>query len=199
MTEMLLLEQEKDNPEKGEQTPRQGFSLGSLVLMAGILLAALALGVQLYNQNQTQPLPGSPAPDFSLTTFDGDAFTLSEYQGEIVVINFWASWCAPCRDEAPDLQALHEDYADRGVRLIGVNYLDIENNARAFKAEFGMTFPSGMDVGDRIANDYRIQGVPETFVIGPDGRVAAAFIAPITYERLAEVIDPLLAQSEAAS
>jgi len=178
-----------------EQTPapaRKGFSLGSIVLLMGLVAVSLVLGLQLYNQLQTQPEPGHPAPEFEVTTFDGGTFNLADYRGQVVIVNFWASWCAPCRDEAADLQHLHEDYKDDGVVLVGINWLDAEREALAFVDEFDITYINGTDIGERIARDYNIAGVPETFIIDQNGEVAAAFMLPVHYDELSRIIDTLL-------
>jgi len=189
MEEINLLE---DAKPKNEDAETAGFSMGSIVLIIGMVAVAIVFGLQLYQQNQTQPEPGHPAPEITLTTFDGDNFTLSDYQGQIVIVNFWGSWCLPCRDEADDLQLIHEDYADKGVVMLGVNWLDPQANALAFIDEFDITYINGHDEGERIARDYNITGAPETFIVDTDGRVAAAFIAAVHYEQLAEVLDQLL-------
>src|SRR5690606_35233576 len=121
-----------------------------------------------------------PAPDFTLTTFDGESFHLSEYRGKVVVINFWSSWCVPCPDEAPILQSVWERYRERGVVLVGVTYLDAGRDSLDFIQEFGITYFNGPDIGSRITEDYRITGVPETFIVDQNGDVVEAIIAPIT-------------------
>lgn len=179
-------------------TPQhRGLSLSSIVLLIGVILSGLVLAWQLANQNRLQPMPGEPARDFQLTTFDGQTVNTADLRGQIIVINFWASWCAPCREEAPDLQQLHLDYVDQGVTLIGVNWLDIEGEALAFIDEFGLTYANGPDMGEHIAEQYAIQGAPETFIIGPDGTVTHSFLGLVDYDKLAAAIDTVLAGEDA--
>ncbi|MCB9454280.1 MAG: TlpA family protein disulfide reductase [Anaerolineaceae bacterium] len=181
--------QEEDAPTE----KRAGLSPGSIVLLIGIVAVAAVFGVMLARQNQTQPESGA-APTFSLTTFDGTTYNLADLRGKVVIINFWASWCGPCRVEAPDLQTVWEKYQDRGdVLLLGVAYTDTEDGAKAFIAEYSQTYPNGMDLGTRISDAYNIQGVPETFVIDQHGNVAKFFYARVTVDDLSAEIDRLLA------
>jgi len=183
-----LLEQEESTPR------RAGLGPGSIVLLVGILAVIGVFGWALAQRHQTQPTAGS-APDFTLTTYDGQEVRLSDLRGQVVVVNFWASWCAPCRVEAPDLQRVHEKYRDRGVQVIGVAYTDTDTNALAFIDEFGLTYINGPDRGTRISTRYNIQGVPETFVIDQDGNIAKFIFAPTSERALSEIIDGLLASA----
>ena len=115
--------------------------------------------------------PGQPAPDFVLETFAGDTVALSDLRGQVVVLNFWASWCKECEEEAADLQALAEAYDGRGATVLGVDYTDTEPAARAYLERFGVTYPNGPDAGGQISRAYRITGVPETIVIDTEGRI----------------------------
>ncbi len=178
-------------PENTASEPRRGLSLGSIVLIAGILLTAVVFGIALARQNQTQPQAG-PAPDFTLTTLDGETIRLSDLRGQVVVINFWASWCGPCRVEAPALQTVYERYRDRGVEFLGVAWTDTERGARAFIAEFNQTYPNGLDLGTKLAELYRIQGVPETFIVNPDGQIVQFIMQPITEQSLSAILDRVL-------
>jgi cytochrome c biogenesis protein CcmG, thiol:disulfide interchange protein DsbE len=171
--------------------PRRGLSLGSIVLLIGVVLVALVFGFALARQNRTQPETG-PAPDFTLTMLDGSQVRLADLKGKVVVVNFWASWCGPCRDEAPALQSVWEKYQDKNVVILGVAYTDTERGAKAFMEEFGQTYPNGLDIGTKISELYAIQGVPETFIINPKGEVAVFMMVPLTEETLSANIDKVL-------
>jgi cytochrome c biogenesis protein CcmG, thiol:disulfide interchange protein DsbE len=162
----------------------------------GVFVVILALA--LFRANQSQPTSG-PAPDFQLTLFDGytgnagkNPVNLSDLKGKVVVLNFWASWCIPCAQEAADLQATYEKYQDQDVVFLGVDWTDIEGDALNYLKRFGITYANGPDLQTRIGPRYRISGVPETYVIDRDGNVQFTKISPITVAELSGVIDRLL-------
>jgi cytochrome c biogenesis protein CcmG, thiol:disulfide interchange protein DsbE len=131
---------------------------------------------------------GRIAPDFSGTTFDGQPFQLSDHRGKIVVVNFWASWCPPCRDEMPLLVNASELLEDNVV-LVGVDIWDREEDAREFLATYRVRYPNILDENGRIGIDYGVSGVPETFVISPDGRIVVRLPGPVSsMEQLREMI-----------
>jgi cytochrome c biogenesis protein CcmG/thiol:disulfide interchange protein DsbE len=173
------------------QASRQKLGFGSITLLVGLVLFMTVIGWAYVDGSASQPTSG-PAPDFTLTTFDGTIFRLSEQRGKVVVINFWASWCIPCRDEAPILQSVWERYRERGVILVGVTYLDSESASLDFIQEFGISYFNGPDIGSSITRDYRITGVPETFVVDQNGDLVEAIIAPITAGQLDRILERLL-------
>ena len=142
-------------------------------LVVAAVLSFLALG--LVNSFKAQPQSGS-APEFTMTTFDGQAIKLADYHGKVVVINFWASWCIPCAEEASDLEATYDAYRDQKVTFIGIAYVDSEVKATAFLNEHGITYLNGPDLRTEISDAYHIKGVPETFVVSPAGKIT--FFAP---------------------
>lgn len=133
-----------------------------------------------------------PAPDFSLPLFDGGTFRLSEQRGQAVVLNYWASWCPPCREEARTLEAAWLAYRDKAVLLVGVDVWDTEADARAFLREFGVTYPNGPDRSGEILIDYGVTGIPETFFIDREGRLVRRWIGPLTERQIAAFIEELL-------
>jgi len=161
---------------------------GAMLLVVG-LIALLSWGVV---RGANGPRDSGIAPDFSLTSFDGQTITLSQLRGQVIVINFWASWCPPCRQEAPYLERTWRKYKDRGVTFIGVNWVDTQKEAIAYLAEFNITYFNGVDVGTRIAQAYRIQGIPETFFVDKTGKLRGVHIGPLAAPQLDNKIDELL-------
>ena len=159
------------------------------------------LGLVAFQMSRSGPLAagqvgnGEPAPNFEITTFDGGTFKLADMRGQVVVVNFWASWCIPCEEEADALEATWQQYKDQGVVFVGVAYVDTEAGANGFIDRFGITYPNGPDLRTEISHRYRIKGVPETFVVGKDGILRHLFVGPTTAAALQAQIVPLLAES----
>ena len=151
---------------------------GAVMIWIGLLALLSLLGFGLIRTQQGPVGVGSTAPDFTLTTFDGETIHLQELRGRIVVVNFWASWCKPCEQEARELELAYQTYKDQGVMFLGVDYVDIESAALAYLERFGISYPNGPDLGTRISQAFRTQGVPETYVVRPNGRIAAVQIGP---------------------
>jgi cytochrome c biogenesis protein CcmG, thiol:disulfide interchange protein DsbE len=145
--------------------------LALIILVAGGVMGLLAYGFTRDARYIQSPLIASPAPSFTLTLFDGKTITLEDFREKAVVLNFWASWCVPCRAEAQALEIAWQRYKDRAVVLVGVNIQDKEEDARAFMKEFGITYLNGPDDSGKIAIDYGVWGIPETFFIDAQGRI----------------------------
>ena len=180
-----------------------------VAVLAGVPVVAL-LGFGLTRDPKAIPstLPGREAPEFILPVFAagdgatsrpvGDTVRLADLRGNVVVVNFWASWCLACRDEHAILSQAAEHYAGRGVRFFGVLYNDRTAAGTQWISEMGgQAYPALQDRGSRTAIDYGLYGVPETFFIGRDGRVAYKHIGPVTGEVLVAKLDSMLAASPA--
>lgn len=152
-------------------------------------------GVDLY-----PPDKRLPAPKLEGTTLDGESFSLTQLAGDVVVINVWGSWCAPCRAETPDLVRLANEDADRGVRFVGINTRDNPAAAKAFVRTFKVPYPSVVDAEGQVLLAFRdtipTTVVPTTVVVDRQGRIAARIIGPVTYNTLKGIIDDELAGSE---
>ncbi len=155
----------------------------SLVAVGGFV-TLLAYGFTRDPRAIPTPLTGLPAPDFSLSLFDGQVVRLSDFRGKVVFLNFWASWCPPCREEAPLLEQAWRRYRDQDVVFLGVDIQDSDQAARDFLREFGITYMNGRDPSGRIAINYGVYGIPETFFIDREGR--------ITYKHIGALDDQIL-------
>jgi cytochrome c-type biogenesis protein CcmF len=166
---------------------------GTVVGLAVGLIALAAAGLVMWGTGRPggRPPTGYPAPDFTLTLLDGSTLALSELSGRVVVVNFWATWCTPCEEELPALQAIWEEYQEQ-VTFVGVAFQEDETAVQEMAAEFGLTYPVGLDPQGRIYASYGLTGVPETFVIDPSGKVAYKHIGPVSAEQLRGELDSLL-------
>jgi cytochrome c biogenesis protein CcmG/thiol:disulfide interchange protein DsbE len=164
-----------------------------VILVWGLLLGLLAiLALGLIRTQQGPVGVGATVPDFTLTTFDGETVDIRDLRGKVVVINFWASWCKPCEQEAAELEQAYQLYKDQEVAFLGVDYVDTDREAMAYLERFGITYPNGADLGTRISQAFRIRGVPETYIVGRDGRLVALKIGPYAS------LDEIVSQVEAA-
>jgi len=143
------------------------------------------------------------APSLAGPTLDGATLALADHLGEVVVLNVWASWCAPCRAEAPALQEVSEELADRGVRFVGLNTRDSAEPARSFVERFGLTYPSIVDADGSKQLLFRDSlppaAIPSTLVIDRSGRVAGRAIGEVDRSRLLGLVEPILAEPESGA
>jgi cytochrome c biogenesis protein CcmG, thiol:disulfide interchange protein DsbE len=143
------------------------------------------------------PLVGREAPNFSLRTLDRtNTIRLDDFRGQVVVVNFWASWCIPCRVEHPDLMAAWQRYREHGVLLVGIGFNDTREDALAFRRELGGDWPLVEDPGGRTALAYGVYGIPETLFIDRRGIIRYKHIGAVTYEVLTTQIGRLLESNE---
>jgi cytochrome c biogenesis protein CcmG/thiol:disulfide interchange protein DsbE len=157
------------------------------------VLALLAYGFRTDPRDIPSPLVGRPAAAFALTAFDGKPVSLAALRGKVVVLNFWASWCNPaCYDEAPVLQRTWQTYADRGVVVVGVDMQDTAEAAQAFIRRFGLTFVNAPDPQGKVAVEYGVYGVPETFFVARDGTIRAKHVGALTDAVIRAKLEPLL-------
>jgi cytochrome c biogenesis protein CcmG/thiol:disulfide interchange protein DsbE len=148
-------------------------------LIIGPILGLLAFGFTRDARYITSPLLAKPAAPFTVTLFDGRKITLEGLRGKAVFLNFWASWCSPCRDEARDLEAAWQKVKDKEMIFIGVALQDTDKNSQDFLKEFGVTYPNGKDESGKIAVDYGTWGIPESFFIDPQGRITYKHVGGI--------------------
>jgi len=163
------------------------------LLVFGLNQAARrSAGVVIQNSFGEVKVERRQATNFQLRLFDGGSLELADLRGKVVLLDFWATWCPPCRSEAPTLERVWKEYRDRGVVFVGINVFDDENDARSFIREFGITYPNGPDPG-RLAVEYGVVGLPEKYLIDQDGRIVRKFAGPMRRETLTLFLDELLA------
>ena len=169
------------------------------LLALGCVAGLLALLVWKLTHQQHAPKVGQVAPAFTLRDLDGaGTVSLSSLRGHPVVLNFWASWCGPCKSEAAVLQRDWTRYHDRGVVFLGVDYHDLAQDARRFVSAHGLTFRMLEDGSGKVTGSYGISQVPETYVVSRQGRIVAHLAGPITDPAFAGQFRSALAKAAAA-
>ena len=178
-----------ESPNPAGKSERTGLIIAFAIVLA--LLALLGWGLK---KVQAGPTSSGIAPDFNITGFDGRSFKLSEHRGHVVIVNFWASWCPPCREEAAYLEQTWRKYDDKNVIFVGVDWVDTQKEALAYIKEFDITYINGPDIGTRVTQVYNIQGVPETFYVAKNGELRGVNIGPLKSPELDQKIEELLAE-----
>ncbi|MBD3107332.1 redoxin domain-containing protein [Bacillus sp. AGMB 02131] len=157
-----------------------------------VLLIVIAM-VQALEAEQEETSPGLKtgikAPDFSLQTLNGESVKLSDYEGKKVVLNFWATWCKPCREEMPDLQAVYSENKE-DVVILAVN-MDAHNDVKGFTDQYAVTFPVLLDEEDEVSERYQVISLPTTYFIDVDGKIAKKHLGQITDEQLEDVLNEI--------
>lgn len=177
--------------------PIRWLNIGVWAIIIGLLAV---LGWGLVNSTATRPEAGQIAPTFPIQFFNGYQWEgqanadLSDMQGKVVVLNFWASWCVECRVEADLLEQAWQQYKDKGVVFVGIAYVDSEPKSLTYLQEFKITYPNAPDLRSIASDKYEITGVPETFFIDKQGQVANVVIGPVSASVLFAQIEQLLAE-----
>ncbi len=185
------------NAENEPKPVRKGLSPRVYIISFVVLLAFLGLIAVGLKRAQAGPIVvGDKVPHFTLTSFDGQTIDTRDLSGKVIVLNFWASWCKPCEQEAADLEAAYQMYRSGGqVVFLGADYVDTEPEARAYLTKFNITYPNGPDLRTTISQMFRIRGVPETYFINQNGELAYVKIGPFaSVQEIQAVLDGLLNQ-----
>jgi len=170
------------------------------VLATAALVVIGFLGLLVWGMLNKQPITGlsgvtmvdRPAPDFTLTTFQRNTISLADLRGKPIIINFWASWCPPCRIEAPLIERTWRTYENRGLIFLGVNIQDREEDALNYIREFNITYPNGPDPTGEIAIDYGVSGLPVTFFVSRNGQVVRRWVGAIERNTLIGSIEEIM-------
>lgn len=180
------------------QSRRQKTSFG-IVVGAGLILLGIAIGLMLLNQEPVArslgviPAPVNfPAPELTLNRLDGQAESLSEYRGQVVLVNNWATWCPPCKAEMPDLQAYYAAHKDEGFTIVAISAADAESDVRTFAQQYQLSFPIWLDPQNLALAAFRNQSLPNSYVVDREGVVRLAWTGGITRDILEEYLAPLL-------
>jgi cytochrome c biogenesis protein CcmG/thiol:disulfide interchange protein DsbE len=171
---------------------RRRVAVAVVVAAVAAIVALLATGLGQGSSVAASPLIGRAAPDFTLPGLDGPSVTLSKLRGQVVVINFWASWCAECHSEQAALSDTWEQFQDSGVVVVGFDFEDTAGAARGYVHDAGVSYPTVEDADSHTALAYGIRGVPETFVVNRSGHVAARIIGGVDAADLGRRIETLL-------
>jgi cytochrome c biogenesis protein CcmG/thiol:disulfide interchange protein DsbE len=171
----------------------------SVLTIAALVIAGF-LGLLVWGLLNKQPITGlsgitmvnRAAPDFILTTFKGTTISLQDLRGKPVVINFWASWCPPCRIEAPLIERTWRAYKDRDLIFLGINIQDRKQDALNYIREFAITYPNGPDPTGEISIDYGVSGLPVTFFVSRDGKVVRRWVGAIEKSVLINSIEEIM-------
>lgn len=165
--------------------------LGAQLVALAAVLGLLGLLIWKIANQQKSEVSGknSLAPDFTLPRLDRDGtLSLASLRGKVLVVNFWASWCGPCRDEVPALERAWKRYRTRGLVVVGIDQQDVASDARAFARKYGMTYPIVRDGPGKVVAKYGLTGVPETFFVNRRGKIVRHVAARVTDRQLAEGI-----------
>ncbi len=166
---------------------------GALTLLLLIVLMPYVQGCEEGAENEAdERAEKKVAADFTLQLFDGRTFTLSKHKGEAVIVNFFASWCIPCRAEASALEAIHRKYFEKKVVLVGVAIKDTDSAARGFVKKYGLSFATGLDRDEKIKGSFGVYGLPTTFFIDGNGLITYTHAGAMTEELIEHELEKIL-------
>tara|TARA_Y100000588_G_scaffold353567_1_gene407127 strand:+ start:120 stop:740 length:621 start_codon:yes stop_codon:yes gene_type:complete len=174
------------------------FLLAMLIAGFTIFLAIGVMGTTTATSRSGKELVGKKAPSFVAPKVGGQLVSLENYKNKPLVLNFWASWCPPCRDETPGMERIWRKYEDQGVVILGINVQDGEKEAERYISEFGVTFSNALDLDGSITVDYGVTGLPVTFFIDNDSVVIGRWVGSISEDRLDNWVSNLLFSTGAA-
>lgn len=176
-------------------TRRRALLLAGVGAVVTVVVTLLATGLVNGPSVIASPLVGRAAPNFTLPQLNGPPLTLAKLRGQVVVINFWASWCTECHAEQAALDQTWQQFQDAGVVVVGVNFEDTTGGARDYVRSANVTYPVVEDADSRTALAYGLRGVPETFVVNQSGRVVNRVIGAVSASKLGDELNSMLARA----
>ncbi|MBI3600698.1 MAG: TlpA family protein disulfide reductase [Nitrospinae bacterium] len=173
-----------------------GFSLRNSLTLKGaaalFLLFLIVISCSSPESTSTKPQTSKPASDFALKDITGKEVKLGSLKGKAVMVNFWATWCYPCREEIPDLQKSYEENKDKGFIILGVNIKENESKVSKFAEDYKITYPVLLDIDGSVSNKYQVFGVPMSFFIDKNGIIKDSFVGMMTKEDIAKRLEAIL-------
>lgn len=196
---------QQPNANVARRAPRSGLTPREIAYTVGGGVAALILiaAVWMFTARQTTTLPtvgevNRPAPDFTLPALGGGEVRLSDYRGKVVLVNFWGTWCEPCREETPALQAAYEQLRERGLVVVGIDLTDGERaqgrgetEINQFVSQYGVTYPIALDVDGKVANAFRIYPIPTSYFIDPEGNIRYVRVSTLSTKEVVSLFESL--------
>lgn len=170
---------------------------GSLFIVATRVRPQASVPAPVANANVATtpaPLANHPAPDFTLTTYDGATITLSKLKGQVALINVWATWCPPCRAEMPAIQATYEQYHGQGFTVLAVNLQEDPRVVAAFMRQYGLTFPALLDLDGAVSTAYQARVLPSSFFVDKKGVIRAVYRGPMPRSVIGGTVEQLLSE-----
>lgn len=168
------------------------------LIVTGVIFTLVMIGARMVKPEPAPVAVGGQPPDFRLTAFSGEEIDTRDLRGKVVLINYWASWCSTCDDEMEMLETAWQHYQSvnpEDVIFLGVAYMDTEPAAEAFLAEYGVTYPNGLDLQGKISGIFQVTNVPETYVLDGEGRLQAVKIGPfLTVDQIYDMVELALAE-----
>lgn len=166
--------------------------LRRVLLFAMIAVIGLALYQAVQQGKGTHPQVGDTAPDFQLPVLNGKPMYLHDLRGKAVMINFWGSWCPPCRQEMPAIEEVYKEYKGKGFEIVAINIGETDVTAAGFAGQYGLTFPIWMDHNRDVVHQYGINPIPTTYFVDTHGVITKVIEGPLDVNQLSSYIEPIL-------
>jgi len=168
-------------------------SARAFAVFMGVLAIVGLLAYGVVSKGEARIQVGEPFPEIELAKLDGaGAGSIADYEGQWVLVNLWASWCGPCKAESPDLQRFHEEHGGDGFTVLGVDTKEVSDDGREFVEKYGLTYPQLHEASDDLSRELGVTGLPESFLVDPEGNVALVVPGPVDETLLAEQVEPLI-------